>query len=37
MLVPNHVHNLLDQGDRIHESFKSSMEFGDGHDTVDLP
>ena len=29
--------NHLNQGDRIHESFKSSMEFGDGHDTVDLP
>ena len=29
--------NHLDQGDRIHESFKSSIEFGDGHYTVGLP
>ena len=28
--------NHLDQGNRIHESFKSSMAFGDGNDTVDL-
>ena len=29
--------NHLDQGDRIHESFKSSIEFGDGRYTVGLP
>ena len=28
--------NLLDQGDRIHESFKPSIEFEDGHYTVGL-
>ena len=29
--------NRLDQGDKIHESFKSSVEFEDGHYTVGLP
>ena len=29
--------NRLDQGDRINELFKSSIEFGNGHYTVGLP
>ena len=29
--------NHSDQGDRIHESFKSSIAFGDGHSTVGPP